>query len=96
MRARACMQEIEKELEVREKRIRQIRTFGTKSEVNYERGYIACLKWVLGNFKQLKASKDVIVWKLSTETPNDVNYDEGCKKAMKWAHAQFNASSTSR
>jgi len=77
--------EIEKELEVRKERIKQIRTFGSESEVSYERGYINCLSWILENFKNLEVSNDGIVWKLTTESPNDVNYDEGCKKAIKWA-----------
>ena len=50
--------EIENEMEVRMERIKQIWTFGDKGEVDYERGYIDCLQWILENFKELKVSHD--------------------------------------
>jgi len=76
--------EIEKELEIRKERIKQIWTFGSIGEVNYERGYIDRLRWVLENFKVLKANDCKIIWKHVLDSPKDLDFDRGCKEAIRW------------
>ena len=77
--------EIENEIEVRMERIKQIWTFGDKSEFDYERGYIDCLRLILENFKELKVSHDPIFWRRTFGCSNGVDFDEGCKEATRWA-----------
>lgn len=77
--------EIENEIEVRMERIKLIWTFGDKSEFDYERGYIDCLRWILENFKELKVNHDPIFWRRTFGCSNGVDFDEGCKEATRWA-----------
>ena len=74
--------EIERELEMRIERIKMVHTFGNDNEVDYERGYIHFLEWVLKNFNRL--NQKAFVLKQLFQPLSSANQQEGFRAAWRW------------